>query len=288
MGPHPSHSGPVGETLLIISVPSPTKHGEWSPHVNHPVAQPVLTALLLLGLGASPTQAQATGQASAQAGTQHSAEVIQVVTFRFQPGKSSEAIRIFRELALPLYERNPAMLSFRGLREIESPEPLDLVVLSTFNGMAGMDASNEGLRAAAEEAGTTMGAFYGAIGEVMDSHHDQFVELLSAMTNGDPTTKPRVALVSYQLSPGAGRAFEAALERTILPWERSHGVPTTTGRFLISDGWHYLRIIGLDSLGDFQDYWARLTSEADYAVIDRLTARRKELVLAPVPELAVR
>ena len=140
----------------------------------------VFMASMFLGLGVAPigVEAQAERRAVQPDASQSSAtaEVVQLVTFRFQPGKTSEAIGIFRELALPLYERNPAMLSFRGLREVESPEPLDLVVVSTFRGMAGMDDSNAGLRAAAEEAGTTMGAFYGAMGEVMDSHHDLLAE----------------------------------------------------------------------------------------------------------------
>lgn len=273
-------------------VPAPPTHGRATTLVDSPAAPAFLIASILLGLSSCKGDAQGTDQASARsadpATAQAQAKVLQLVTFRFQPGKTSEAITIFRELALPLYERNPAMLSFRGLREIESPEPLDLVVVSTFRGMAGMDASNEGLRTAGEEVGTSIGAFYGAMGAVMDSHHDQFVELLTPLTNGDPTTKRRVALVSYQLAPGMGAAFEEAMQRTILPWERAAGVPSITGRFLISDGWHYFRMIGFDSLGDYQDYWSRLSSEADYAVIDRLTARRKELVLAPVPELTVR
>ena len=58
--------------------------------------------------------------------------------------KTAEAIALFRDRALPLYERNEPMLSFRGLREVESPEPLDLIVVSAFRGMAGMDESMMG------------------------------------------------------------------------------------------------------------------------------------------------
>ena len=226
--------------------------------------------------------AQAEGQATPLP------EVRQLVTFKFQPGKTGEAIALFRERALPLYERNEPMLSFRGFREVESPEPLDLIVVSAFRGMAGMDESNAALRAEAERSGASVGAIYGDIGALSTSHHDQFVEMLAPLSNGDPTTERLVALVSYQLLPGEGPAFERAMRSAIVEWEKAAGVPSATGRFLISDGWHYLRFIGFDSLGDYHDYWSRLGSEAGYSAIDRLTVRRKEIVVAPVPELAVR
>jgi hypothetical protein len=214
--------------------------------------------------------------------------VLQLVTFSFQPGRMSDAVTIYTEQALPLYQQDAAMLAFRGLREVESPEPLDLIVVSAFRGMAGMDESNSTLRDVAAKAGTSIGGLYGAIGALTTSHYDQFVELLPALTNADPTSHRLVALVSYQLSPGEGPAFERVLEDTILPWEEAGGVPSATGRFLVSDGWNYLRIIGFGSLGDYQRYWARVNAEADYAAISQITVRRKEIVVAPVPELSVR
>jgi hypothetical protein len=225
-----------------------------------------------------------------QASTQETTppEVRQLVTFKFQPGKTGEALAVYRERAIPLYEQNPSMLSFRGFGEVESPEALDLIVVSTFQGMAGMDASNAELRAEAARAGTSIGAVYGAIGSLSTSHHDQFVEMLEPLTNGDPTITRLVALVSYQLVPGAGAVFEEALRGTIVEWEKRAGIPSATGRFLISDGWHYLRFIGFESLGAYHEYWSRLNSEADYGTIARLTVRTKEIVVAPIPELAVR
>jgi hypothetical protein len=266
--------------------------------MNIPVAPVLLISLALANLSPTP------GQAQEEKHDDNRAEVLQLVTFSFRPGKMSEAIAVFRERALPLYDQDAAMLSFRGLREVESPEPLDLIVISRFRGMAGMDESNEALRtvsapapsgsagspeSSSEDSPTLgIGAFYGAIVPLIASHHDQFVELFPGLANGDPTSKRLVALVSYQLLPGEGPAFESALERAILPWERAAGVSSSTGRFLISDGWHYLRILGFDSLGDFQDYWSRLNTEADYSVIDGITTRRKEIVVAAVPELSVR
>ncbi|MEM7415116.1 MAG: hypothetical protein AAF389_06445 [Gemmatimonadota bacterium] len=90
-------------------------------------------------------------------------EVRQFVTFLLQPGQSAEVYRLYREEAIPLYRQNPAMLSVRALREVESPTPLDLVSVSAFDGMEGMDASNGELRRLSTEAGTSIGGLYGQI-----------------------------------------------------------------------------------------------------------------------------
>ena len=65
------------------------------------------------------------------------------------------------------------MLRFRGFREAESPEPLDLIVVSTFRGMAGMDASNRTPRERAEKANTSMGELYGRIGALTEKRQFQ-------------------------------------------------------------------------------------------------------------------
>jgi hypothetical protein len=226
--------------------------------------------------------------AGATATAQTPPEVLQLVTFTFLPGKGSEAIALFRDRALPLYEQNEAMLRFRGLREMESPEPYDLIVVSAFRGMEGMDASNRALRVAAERAGTSIGALYGAIGALSTRHTDQFVEMLTGLQHGDPIASRLVALVSYRLTPGAGPDFEDALRSRVIDWERANGVPANTGRFLISDGWQYLRLLGFDSLGDFQEYWTRVGPEAGYDAIDRITVSRKVIVAGEVRALAVR
>lgn len=104
-------------------------------------------------------------------------EVRQLVTFKFSPGKSRDAIALFRDEALPLDQETPPMLRFRGFREAESPEPLDLIVVSTFRGMAGMDASNRTLRERAEKANTSMGELYRRIGALTEHHRDEFIEV---------------------------------------------------------------------------------------------------------------
>ena len=225
------------------------------------------------------------GEVSAQEGGPP--EVRQLVTLKFQPGKSGEAIAVFRDQALALYALNDPILSFRGFRGVESPESLDLIVVSAFQGMAGMDQSDASLAAEAARSGASVGEIYGKIGALSVSHHDQFVEMVAPLMNGDPTEKRLVALVSVQLLPGEGASFERLLADAVLPWEQAAGVPSATGRVLVSDGWHYLCFIGFDSLGDFHEYWTR-ASESGHGVIDQLTVRRKEIIMAPVPGLSVR
>ena len=274
-----------------------------SPHtMNFRPLTSALLAIILLLAGAESARAQEEAQKSAQEAAQESAqaqdadrthqeslpEVRQLVTMQFQSGKTGEALSIFKEQALPLYEANEAMLFFRGFLEIESPEPLDLIVVSAFRGMAGMDASNDALRAAGNSPETSIGAIYSRIGALAVGHHDQFVEMIAGLENADPMDSRLVALVSYQLIPGGERAFEQILKMSLLPWEKAAGVPSATGRFLISDGWQYLRFIGFESLGDFHDYWTRLRAEPRFAAIEKITVRRKEIIVAPSRPLSVR
>ena len=179
------------------------------------------------------------------------------------------------------------MRSFRGLREVESPVPLDLVVVSSFDGMAGMDRSNAELRSLAGEAGTSIGAIYGAIGAESVAHDDQFVAMLPELGQGDPTAERLVALVWYRTLPGAQSRFERALE-DLVEWESSNDIAASTGRFLLSDGWTHLRFIGFESLEAYQSYWEGVAGEAGLGRLDEMTAHRRQVVLAPVADLSVR
>ncbi len=239
----------------------------------------VLVAALVLG---SPQIRGAHAQVPALG------EVRQLVTFRFLPGAAAEATAIFRDRAIPLYREDAAMLSFRGFREVESPVPLDLVVVSAFRGMAGMDDSNATLGRLAEAAGTSIGSIYGGIASLSESHHDQFIEMNPALVNGDPAASRLVAFVWYLVEPGRTAVFERALEDAVVIWERDQGIASSTGRFLVSDGFTHLRILGFESLGAYQEYWRGVTSTGGHDRIDAMTVRRREVILAPVPELSVR
>ena len=215
-------------------------------------------------------------------------EVRQIVTFSFLPGKATEALAYYRDRVVPLYARDPALRSFRGFREVESPVPLDLIVVSAFRGMAGMDTSSATLRALAREAGTGIGALYGDIAALSTGHTDQFVEMLPALGTGDPASRRLTAFVWYRLTPGQAGAFEQTLAQAVVPWEAAQNVPSATGRFLLSDGWHYLRLLAFDTLGDYHAYWKGAGGAAGHDRLEGLTAARRTVLVASVPALSVR
>lgn len=216
-------------------------------------------------------------------------EVRQLVTFTWQPDRAAEALALYRNAAIPLYQQTPALQSFRAFREVESPVPLDLIVVSSYAGMAGMDLGNAQLRAQAERGGGTgIGALYRRISALSTGHTDEFVEMLPALGTGDASSKRLTAFIWVRLTPGRQGAYEEALAGTVVPWEQSAGIVSATGRFLLSDGWHVLRLLAFDSLGAYQAYWARLRAETDYAPIERLIDRQREVIVATVPDLSVR
>jgi len=236
-----------------------------------------MTPLLLLA---------ASGAADAQVPVE--GEVRQIVTFSFQPGKSAEAFAVFQEQAVPLYREDTAMLSFRGFREVESPIPMDLMVVSSFQGMAGMDRSNAELREAAAAAGTSIGAIYGGIAALSSGHTDQFIEMLPRLGTGDPSTTRLTALVWYRTRPGEQLAFENALTVIATHDRQGSAIPSQVGRFLVSDGWDYLQFLGFESLGQYHEYWQAAREREDHTRLAELTTKRRQVIVAPVPNLAVR
>ena len=261
---------------------STTRFAEWQVWISGLIRCPrtrrtagLLTlAACLAGLAAAPATAQAPV----------ASEVRQIVTFSFLPGRSAEALELYREAAIPLYREDEAMLSFRAFREVESPVPLDLVVVSSFEGMSGMDASNARLRELAAAAGTSIGEIYGEIGALSSGHTDEFVEMLPDLGGGDPSATRLTAFIRYRVAPGQGSAFEALLTEA----DGLVDAPSATGRFLLSDGWDYLQIFGFESLGDYQRYRARLRALPIFGRMERLVTRRQEIIVAGVPSLSVR
>ena len=222
-----------------------------------------------------------------RAQTPQAGEVRQLVTFTFLPGRASDAVAMFRERAKPLYEDDAHMRSFRAFREVESPVPMDLMVVSSFDGMAAMDRSNALLSELARDAGTSIADVYGGIAAASTGHTDQFVEMLPELGWGDPSESRLTAFVWFRIPPGEGQAFERAL-RTVAEADREGGVPSATGRFLVSDGWDYLRILGFDSLGAFQDYRRPPVRGVRAGPLTGLTVQRRQVILSQLPALAVR
>ncbi len=216
-------------------------------------------------------------------------DVLQLVTFNFLPGKAGEALALYRDQAVPLYRQNADMVSFRAFREVESPVPLDLVVVSRFRGMKGMDASNGALRELASLAGTSIGALYGAISNLSAGHTDEFVTLIPGLGTGSALDGQRLtAFIRYQVVPGAQERFERVLHEQVAPWETRTGVVSETGRFLVSDGWHYLRLVSFGSLDEYETWWRAVHRLEGYRDLEAVIAREQQIILALTPDLSVR
>ena len=213
-------------------------------------------------------------------------EVRQLVTFKFLPGRSQEAVTIFKEEALPVYRAHAPMLRFRGYREAESPEPLDLIVVSTYRGMAGMDAFHD----AVQKSGASLGGLYGRIGALTQEHRDEVVEMDASLAWGDMEKAPLQVLVSHRIATGKTDTYESLLHDRIIPWEKQAGIimGSESGRFLVSNGWHYFRIIGVTSLGDWHRYGTEGRAQPWSRQVSLIVAESKQAIVAPLPELSVR
>jgi hypothetical protein len=218
-------------------------------------------------------------------------EVRQLVTFRFLPGKTAAAVDVMKKTLLPLYGEAPALVRLRSYREAESPEPLDLVLVTSLRGMEGMDLLNAQLRELAAKTGGSLGQLYGAISDLSAHHHDQFVEMLDGFAEGTGTGASLHLFEYLRVTPGSRGAFESEIASSLVPFEKSREsrvLGTETGRFLIADGWDYLRILRFGSLGDFHEYNRAVARLPRAEEIERRVAARKRIFLREVPELAVR
>lgn len=245
--------------------------------------------LLYLFLGAALLPAGALAQPASPAGS----DVRQIVTFRFLPGRSDSALAIYQRELVPLYRANDAMRRFRGYREAESPEPLDLVIVSSFDGMAGMDSSNATLRTLSSGGRSTF-QWYGVLAGLSQQHHDQFVEMLPDLGDvaaaASDSSPGLVAMEYIRLSPGNRRTYERMVGARARSVERARRLVrwSETGRLLVSDGWDYVRFIGIASLAAWQEYVRAMDASGVTDDLDRLILARKTIVVRQVPALSVR
>ena len=249
----------------------------WNRRASTALFSATLTAALLAPLSAQYTAATTGG------------EVRQIVTFHFQPGRSADAFTIYEKQLKPIYSEVAPLRRFRGYREAESPEPLDLVVVSSYVGMAGMDAANEALRRS-NASGQSALSLYGVLSGMTQSHHDQFVEMLPALSDSVTDAADLTVFEYIRVVPGAQQRFPTLLFTFIRPFERERGLYawSESGRMLISDGWDFVRIYGIRSLGDWQRYRERMRNSSRGAELDSMISARKTIILRRDARLSVR
>ncbi|MBL8959694.1 MAG: hypothetical protein JNJ98_07575 [Gemmatimonadetes bacterium] len=215
-------------------------------------------------------------------------EVRQLVTFLFLPGKAADALGIYESALAPIYRDTPELLRFRAFREVESPEPLDLVIASSYAGMEGMERAAPALRRPAADGRTAL-HWYGALSALSQHHHDQFVEMVPTLSDTPHDAEGLIAFEYLQVVPGRSTELEAAIraERSRLPRGPQASVQwSETGRMLVADRWTHLRIHGMRGLADWQLHLARRKQAAP--ALDPLVAARKVILVRGVPSLAIR
>lgn len=216
-------------------------------------------------------------------------DVRQIVTFLFQPGRAAEALAIYERQLQPIYENLTELRRFRAYREVESPEPLDLVVVSSYNGMAGMDAANEGLRRA-PASGPGALELYGRLSSMTQHHHDQFIEMVPALSDSGFAPAPLTVFEYTRIAPGQRAAFETHMRQVVRPFEQQNRsyLWSEYGRVLVGDGWDVVRIFGIRTLGDWHSYQRVLRSLPQADAWDATIAARKTIILRQDSRLSVR
>lgn len=249
-----------------------------------------MTASLVAALVAAPVEEP--GEVAVQPPLE-AREVRQVVTFRFLPGQLPAALDVYRSQVAPLYRETEAMRMVRFFGEVESPEPLDLVVVTHYADMAGMDRANRQLAERAPDGGPSIGQLYRQLSDLSLGHHDQFVELVSPPNVAPVPDKTLDVLEFIRVSPGAGPAFERQVQAAIHPWEQEAPIRdivlrTETARFLVADSWDYLRTYAIRDLASWQAYAAARSRHPAAFSINRLVEARKTMILRELADLRVR
>ena len=221
-----------------------------------------------------------------------SREVRQLVTFQFLPGQSRAAIELYRLHLAPIYREVEPMRHVRGFSEVESPEPLDLVIVTHYADLAAMDRANRDLRRPWSDHPPVF-ELYRQVADLSLGHHDQFVEVISPPLIPATPDGLLEVLEFLRLTPGSAGVFEREMLATVHPWEqqtemRDVVVRSETARFLVSDGWDYLRTYAVRDLAAWQAYnAARARNPATYQV-QRMVSARKTMILREIPDLRVR
>lgn len=245
---------------------------------------PVATAVLAFAAALDPLLL-------AQQPLAESREVRQLVTFRHLPGQSAAALSIYREHLVPIYRDVEAMRTVRMFGEVESPEPLDLMVVTHYADLAAMDRANAQLRRPSPDH-PPVGELYRRLSDLSLGHHDQFVELISAPAVASLPDGALEVFEFFRLDRTSAAAFERVALDTVHRWEQQQEIRdlvarAETARFLIADGWDYLRTYAVRSLGDWQRY-VTLRARHGAASVLSATTTRKTMILREIADLRVR
>ncbi|MDP1571963.1 MAG: hypothetical protein Q8L86_18350 [Vicinamibacterales bacterium] len=221
-------------------------------------------------------------------------EVRQIVTFDLQPGALSRVLGIYLGPLLKIYETLQPLLRFRAYLEAESPESLDLVVVSSYRGMAGLDAANHELFREGRD-GPSVGLLYQEIDRHAIGHHDQFIEMIEALSDpwaqesgGEPQ---QLTVFEYlRVVPGSHAFVEDLIAARVRPFELDERLHlwSETGRVLVGDGWDYVRIFGVASLGAWHDALQRTRTAEFQQALAPVVMARKTIILRREPRLSLR
>lgn len=216
-------------------------------------------------------------------------EVRQIVTFLFQPGGLEQALPVYARALRPIYTDLAALRRLTGYREVESSEPLDLIIVSHYGSMAGMDSANAALRLPHASRPSAL-ALYGTLSRLTQHHHDQFVEMRPALSDTLPTNTLLTVFEYVRLVPGGHARYEASLRESLRPLERraAHTLGSETGRLLVSDGWDYLRLHAVRTLADWHNYQRAVWDAPAAARNAALVSARKVIIVRRDTTIGVR
>jgi hypothetical protein len=121
-------------------------------------------------------------------------------------------------------------------------------------------------------------------------HHDQFIEMVPALSDSGFTPAPLTVFEYIRIAPGQRAAFESQMRQVVRPFEQQHRpyLWAEYGRVLLSDGWDVVRIFGIRNLGDWHAYQRVLRAMPQADQWDATIAARKTIILRQDSRLSVR
>jgi len=167
-----------------------------------------------------------------------------------------------------------------------------LMLVTHYADLAAMDRANQELaRPVAERP--PVGILYDRLSNMSLGHHDQFVEVLSPPAFA-PTPDGTLDVLEFiRVESGFAESFEQQVLSTVHSWEQQDDMRdivlrSETARFLVADGWDYLRTYAIRNLSAWQAYAAARGRHPAANAVNRMVAARKTLILREIDDLRVR